>query len=124
MPRLNAKLAGVELYFEDLEAAQHFYQETLGLRLTGEEAGHHAQFGNGGMFLCLEKKGVESYSSRDKAVVFLEVPDVPDAVEAIGSDRIVKYVPARRDSACWAVLHDPEGHNVLLIERKTEATGK
>jgi catechol 2,3-dioxygenase-like lactoylglutathione lyase family enzyme len=124
MPRLNAKLAGVELYFEDLEAARHFYHETLGLRLTGEEAGHHAQFGDGGMFLCLEKKGVEDYSSQDKAVVFLEVPDVAGAVEAIGSDRIVKYVPATREGACWAVLHDPEGHNVLLIERETEAARK
>ena len=76
------------------------------------------------MFLCLEQKGVEGYSSRDKAVVFLEVPDVAGAVEAVGSDRIVKYVPATLEGAAWAVLHDPEGHNVLLLERKTEAAKK
>jgi catechol 2,3-dioxygenase-like lactoylglutathione lyase family enzyme len=124
MPRLNARLAGVELYFQDLTAARHFYQETLGLQLTGEEPGHHAQFGDEKVFLCLEKKGVEDYPSRDKAVVFLEVSDVAAAVEAIGRDRIVKYVPATRERAGWAVLHDPEDHNVLLLEGKAEAGAK
>lgn len=42
MSSLNARLAGVELYFEDLAAARDFYQKTLGLHLSGERVGHLA----------------------------------------------------------------------------------
>ena len=120
MPELKARLAGVELYFDDLERAQRFYEETLGLPLTGAEPGHHAQFDGGATFLCLEAKGAEDYPSRDKAVVFLEVDDVGAAVEKLGRERIVKYVAGSKGGRGWAVLHDPEGHNVLLLERPGE----
>jgi len=39
------RFAGFELYFEDLESAKRFYRDTLGLELTSEQPGHHAQFG-------------------------------------------------------------------------------
>ena len=57
MPNINARLVGLELYFEDLTAAKRFYEGTLGLILSGEQSGHHAQFNAGAAFLCLEKKG-------------------------------------------------------------------
>lgn len=111
------RLAGVELYFDDLEKAKQFYRDTLGLKISSEAAGHHAQFDTGAAFVCLERKGSESYPSRDKAVIFLEVPDLRAAIEAIGGDRILQYEPDRRGGRTpWAVLHDPEGHNVLLLE--------
>ena len=53
-----------------------------------EQPGHHAQFG-ANPFLCLERKGAESYPSRDKAVVFIEVPDLEAAVNRLG-DRILQ----------------------------------
>ncbi len=46
----------------------------------------------------------------DEQVVF-EVPDLRSAVEAIGQDRLVQ------SEHTWAVLHDPEGHNILLLQR-------
>lgn len=110
MPRL----AGFELYFDDLESARGFYRDTLGMELTGEEPGHHARFGAGPAFLCLERRGSESYPSQDKAVVFLEVPDLPAAVARLG-DRILRFERGGPGPA-WAVLHDPEGHNILLIQ--------
>src|SRR5580704_5447661 len=114
MSSIHARLVGVELYFDDLVSAKDFYQGTLGLNIFAEQPGHHAQFNVGQAFLCLEKKGVEDYPSRDKAVIFLEVPSVPAAVEAVGLER---FVHVERDAAgtrpSWAVLHDPEGHNVL-----------
>lgn len=102
---------GVELYFEDLSAAKAFYSGTLGLTLSEEQPGHHAKFESGDGFICLERKGAESYPSKDKAVLFFEVPDLQAAVEAIGKDRVVQ------SASSWAVLHDPEGHNVLLLQR-------
>ena len=111
MNSISARLAGVELYFDDLERAKRFYVETLGMKLAEEEPGHHAKFESGAGFICLERKGAEPYPSRDKAVLFFEVPDLKAALSAIGKDRIIQ------SEAKWAVMHDPEGHNILLLQR-------
>lgn len=118
MPRkLDARLLGVELYFDDLQKGRSFYQDTLGLDLMDETAGHYARFNAGQAFLCVERKGSESYPSRDKAVIFLEVPDLAAAVEHIGRERIVElHLQGESDRQPWAVLHDPEGYNVLLLQ--------
>jgi cytidine deaminase len=108
------RLAGVELYFEDLERAKGFYREALGLPLVEEGAARFAKFAAGEGFLCCEKKGTEPYPSADRAVVFLEVPDLAAAVARLG-ERVVKHEAG--GARPWAVLHDPEGHNVLLLER-------
>jgi predicted enzyme related to lactoylglutathione lyase len=111
MERIRAQFVGVELYFENLETAKRFYIETLGLEVSDEQGGHHATFDGGAGFVCLERKGAESYPSKDKAVLFFEVPNLRSAVAAIGQDRLVQ------SERTWAVLHDPEGHNILLLER-------
>jgi predicted enzyme related to lactoylglutathione lyase len=113
------RLLGVELYFDDLSKAKRFYQETLGLLLTDEESGHHAQFDGLSAFICLERKGAESYPSQDKAVIFLEVTDLQSTIDSLGADRFVGY--GSRDATGripWAAMHDPEGHNILLVEAK------
>jgi len=69
------------------------------------------QFDSGGRFICLERKGAESYPSKDKAVLFFEVPSLTSSIAAIGEERIVHSEPT------WAVLHDPEGHNMLLLQK-------
>ena len=110
MTPIQAQLMGIELYFDNLEKAAKFYKDTLGLAITEEQAGHHSQFESAGRFICLERKGVESYPSKDKAVLFFAVPNVNSAVAAIGREKFVHVESA------WAVLHDPEGHNVLLLQ--------
>jgi predicted enzyme related to lactoylglutathione lyase len=110
MSDILARFVGVELYFEDLERAKKFYLDTLRLHISDEQPGHHAKFGADDRFVCLETKGSESYPSRDKAVLFFEVHDLRAAVTAIGPHRFVRSEPD------WAVLHDPEGHNILLLE--------
>jgi hypothetical protein len=121
MPNINARLVGVELYFDDLLGARNFYEQTLGLDVFSEQPGHHAQFNVGRAFLCLEKKGVENYPSRDKAVIFLEVPSVQAAVEVIGRERFVHIERSESPQPPWAILHDTEGHNVLLLEARPES---
>jgi len=115
--RLNARLIGVELYFSDLHKGKQFYGDVLGLDVQDEEEGHHVQFDAGGSFVCLERKGSESYASRDKAVVFLEVPDLAEAIGSIGQEKIVA-TGGRGESRrrAWAALHDPEGYNIVLVE--------
>ena len=101
---------GVELYFENLEVAKQFYAQLLGLEASEEQSGHFVKFDSASGFVCLERKGLESYPSRDKAVLFFEVNDLASSVAAIGRERFVQV------EAGWAVLHDPEGHNVLLLQ--------
>jgi predicted enzyme related to lactoylglutathione lyase len=109
--RIEARFVGVELYFEDLERAKKFYIETMGLKVSDEQVGHHARFDSGAGFVCLERNGAESYPSKDKAVLFFEVPNLTSAIAAIGQDRLVQY------EGTWAVLHDPESHNIILLQR-------
>ncbi len=133
MPDFKLRFAGVELYFEDLQRAKEFYRDLLGLEMEEDDPAHHAKFrlgtnprllttsdaGHGknrDHFLCLEKKGAEDYPSLDKAVLFFEIDDLSWFVAKVGSERIVQTGP-QSGPARWAVLHDPEGHNVLLLQK-------
>jgi catechol 2,3-dioxygenase-like lactoylglutathione lyase family enzyme len=108
---IGARFAGVELYFTDLKRARDFYSSVLGLPIIDEDEKRYAKFGGGACFVCLERKGSESYPSYEKAVLFFEVPDLRAAIRDLGEDRFVQ----REDT--WAVVHDPEGHNILLLQR-------
>lgn len=110
MKAIEARFIGTELYFSDLEKARDFYSGVLGLRISEEQPGHHAKFDSGAGFICLERKGSEGYPSLDKAVLFFAVPDLNAAVAALGPERIVQR------GGTWLVMHDPEGHNVLLLQ--------
>jgi predicted enzyme related to lactoylglutathione lyase len=115
--KLNARLVGVEFYFENLEKAKRFYSETLGLAIQDEEPGRYAKYAIQPAFVCLERKGSESYRSHDKAVLFLEVPNLPEAINAIGREQILEVKTEGEDKRRpWAVLHDPEGYNIVLLE--------
>jgi predicted enzyme related to lactoylglutathione lyase len=111
------KIVGVELYFNHLTRAKKFYRDTLGLTLSSESPGHHAQFAAGNAFLCLERKGAENYPSADKAVLFFEVPNLAATINSAGRKRIIHHEPkSGQNRQAWAVLHDPEGHNILLLQ--------
>jgi hypothetical protein len=60
--------------------------------------------------VCLERKGFEPYPSKDKAVLFFEIR-LKGSNCGHGQDRLVQF------ESRWAVIHDPEGHNVLLVQR-------
>jgi len=111
MTSIRAQFVGVELYFDDLERAKAFHSATLGLEISEDEPGHHAKFNSDKGFLCLERKGAESYPSKDKAF-FFEVANLEAAIRAIGKENLA------HSERTWAVLHDPEGHNVLLERTK------
>jgi predicted enzyme related to lactoylglutathione lyase len=114
---LKVRLIGVELHFDDLQRGKQFYGDALGFELLDEEEGRYARFDAGERFVCLERKGSESYPSRDKAVVFLEVPNLADAIRCIGEEKIVAKKPlAEGRRRPWAVIHDPEGYNIVLVE--------
>jgi predicted enzyme related to lactoylglutathione lyase len=110
------RIAGFELYFDRLKEAKDFYRDVIGLELTEDDPAHHAKFDSGGRFLCLERKGVESYPSADKAVVFIEVGDLDAIVQKLGDRILQSGSRAPGEAPTWAVLHDPEGYNVVLMQ--------
>jgi catechol 2,3-dioxygenase-like lactoylglutathione lyase family enzyme len=116
---LKPRLVGVELYFDNLNRAQEFYADTLGLTLGDTITNHHAKFDTPTGFVCLERKGVENYPSADKAVLFIEVADLRRTVGVLAGN-IVRYEAAVVRP--WAVLHDPEGHNILLLQAGAKKT--
>jgi predicted enzyme related to lactoylglutathione lyase len=115
--KFSTRLVGIELYFDDLQQGKQFYGDVFGLKLLDEVAGHHARFEAGGSFVCLERKGSESYTSRDKAVVFLEVSNLSEAIRHIGEEKIVATKPLGEEGRRpWAAFHDPEGYNIVVVE--------
>ncbi len=115
MSGLPPRLAGVELYFDDLAKATRFYRETLGLRLRDSDPRRYATFGLAPGFLCLERKGRENYPSADKAVVFIEVADLRAALEAVPRRQLLRAT--WRAARPWAAVRDTEGHTVLLLQK-------
>jgi Predicted enzyme related to lactoylglutathione lyase len=112
----SLQFAGVELYFDDLGRAKKFYCDLLRLELDEEDPQHHVKLKLGDRFLCLEKKGVEGYPSADKAVIFFEVDDLAEFAQSVGAGRVVQSAPNAATPA-WIVLHDPEGHNILVLQK-------
>ena len=115
------RIVGFELYFEGLHAAKEFYRDFLGLPLTEDVVGHHARFDSLHAFFCLEAKGAESYPSADRAVVFIEVGDLDAIVRKLGDRILQSGSRAPGEAPTWAVLHDPEGHNVVLLQAGAES---
>src|SRR5260370_42454135 len=107
------RLAGVELYFDDVAKATRFYRETLGLRVRESDPQRHAMFGLAAGFLCLERKGCEDYPSADKAVVFIEVADLRAALAAVPRrQRLRAARPAAPPRA--PTPRDPAPHPLVL----------
>lgn len=110
MTATDLRFVGVELYFDDASDASRFYCEILGLKIAEQVISHHTKFDFPAGFVCLERKGCESYPSRDKAVLFFETEQLDEMINAIGRERFLQIEES------WAMLHDPEGHNVVLLK--------
>ena len=70
METIGARFAGVELYFSDLKRARAFYADTLGLQVSDEDTQRYVKFSTGAGFVCLERKGSESYPSGQSSFIF------------------------------------------------------
>ncbi len=115
MAKPELKFVGVELYFDDLPAARQFYAAKLGLAISEEQSGHFVKFEGERGFICLERKGSESYPSRDKAVLFFEVADLAGTIASLGRERSCK---SSRDGLCSTM---PKGTTCCCCKRGSQA---
>jgi hypothetical protein len=102
----------------DLASARAVWVETLGGRVTEEQAGHHAIVDVGGLRLCLDvEDGDVHRAGGSDPVVGLHVRDLEAALAAL-SARGVRPVegPTRGRRGSWARIEDPDGRAVVLTE--------
>ena len=113
----------VVLYSADLERSARFY-EVLGLTFVREQHGsgpEHLACSLGGVVLEFYPQAV-SASEGPRVRIGFEVPSVADTVKAV-QDNGGRVLTSPRESP-WgmrAVIVDPDGHRVELIERSLAA---
>ena len=129
MMAMGTTVAGFELTVGDLERAESFYVTGLGLEVRARE--DHGLFrevqlvgeGDRAALLLVSPRGAGGLTniSSDLNKIVLSVDDVPGcyarAVEAgAGEDQSPQH---HADSNVWfARLRDPDGHIVLLVQRR------
>src|SRR5438105_2865503 len=66
---------------------------------------------------ALSGRGSEQYSSKDKAVLFFEVPDLRAAIASIGQDRLVQF------ESRWAVIRSRRSQRTACSEIRPNNAG-
>ena len=115
-------LEGVALYSEDLERARTFYRDLLGLPLLLEQE-HVLHFDAGSARLAIYRYPTEDEPRAPEGFLMFAVDDLAAAYEDLRS-RGVEFLgpPTVRPYGRVAYLHDPEGHELGIIEEPRKGT--
>jgi catechol 2,3-dioxygenase-like lactoylglutathione lyase family enzyme len=124
---MNARLAVISLWAEDVAAAAHFYRDVIGLPLLPLHD-HRPHFDLGGVYLVILKgrpvPPLDPVPDRFPNVAFA-VDDLDAAVEQLHAHHIELPwgVEADADSR-WVMFHDPAGNLIELAQFKARFTSK
>lgn len=113
-------LEGIVLYSRDLDQARTFYRDALGLPVLLEEA-HVLHFDAGSVRLAIHRYPTGETRESPEGFLVFSVDDL-DAAYAELTQRGVRFLgpPANRPYGRVAYFHDPEGHEIGLIEEPRE----
>lgn len=116
-------MEGIVLYSANLERAKAFYGDLLGLPLLLEEA-HVVHFDAGCVRLAIHRYPTEGRRETLEGFIVFAVNDLARAYEDLRR-RGAEFLgpPADRPYGRVAYLHDPEGHEIGLLEEPREGTG-
>jgi methylmalonyl-CoA/ethylmalonyl-CoA epimerase len=112
----------IALHVSDVDRAERFYRDTLGLPLLFR-FGNLAFFDCAGLRLMLEG-GHESTGKREQFCVYFRVTGIEAAVAALRLrqvyfEREPQLVARMPDHELWmAFMHDPDGNPLALMEEK------
>jgi methylmalonyl-CoA/ethylmalonyl-CoA epimerase len=112
----------IALHVSDIDRAERFYRDTLGLPLLFR-FGNLAFFDCAGVRLMLEG-GHESTGKREQFCVYFRVTGIEAAVAALRLrqvyfEREPQLVARMPDHELWmAFMHDPDGNPLALMEEK------
>jgi len=112
----------IALHVSDVDRAERFYRDTLGLPLLFS-FGNLVFFDCAGVRLMLEG-GHESTGKREQFCIYFRVSGIEAVVAALRSrqvyfEREPQLVAKMPDHELWmAFMHDPDGNVLALIEEK------
>jgi catechol-2,3-dioxygenase len=116
------KCSSVTIVVEDLNKAEKFYVETLGLKVQFKVEGHLVQVEAPGLIIGLvhPREGQESNLGKSGSIhIGLEVQELDSAMKLLES-RGIEFQPIMEEEATRiAYFSDPEGNPLYLIEVKT-----
>jgi len=115
-------LEGIVLYSQDLNRAKAFYRDVLGFRILLEED-HVVHFDAGSVRLAIHRYPTgQALEVREGFLVFA-VDDLATEYEELRR-RGAEFLgpPADRPYGRVAYFHDPEGHEIGLLEEPREGT--
>jgi len=115
-------LEGIVLYSANLDAARAFYRDVLGLPLLLEED-HVLHFDAGSVRLAIHRYPTEGRREAPEGFLVFAVDDLRAAYEDL-QRRGAEFLgpPADRPYGRVAYLHDPEGHEIGLLEEPRKGT--
>ncbi|TLZ94689.1 MAG: hypothetical protein E6K04_01305 [Methanobacteriota archaeon] len=113
---------GIVLYSEDLDRARAFYRDVLGLPLLLDE-GHVIHFDAGTIRLAIHRCPPGQRREAPEGFLVFGVEDLAVVHEALRL-RGAEFLgpPANRPYGRVAYLHDPEGHEIGLLEEPRKGT--
>jgi catechol 2,3-dioxygenase-like lactoylglutathione lyase family enzyme len=116
---LLRRVALIIIHVSDLRRSVQFYRDRLGLTLVAESS-EWAEFRVGEDRLALEAD-VEASGRPSQAAgrvsISFEVDDVVEAHEILSAAGVVfDRRPAEQEFGMLAVLSDPDGHEIMLLE--------
>jgi predicted enzyme related to lactoylglutathione lyase len=115
-------LEGIVLYSQDLDRAKAFYGDLLGLPVLLEEA-HVIHFDAGTVRLAIHRYPTGPAREAPEGFLVFAVENLEAAYEDL-RQRGAEFLgpPATRAYGKVAYLHDPEGHEIGLLEEPREGT--
>jgi len=114
---MNARLAVVSLWAEDVAAATHFYHDVIGLRLLPHH-GDRPHFDLGGVYLTILRgrpmPAQNAVPARFPLVAFA-VDDLDAAADRLRAHRVELPWGIEEDAGSrWVMFYDPAGNLIEL----------
>jgi predicted enzyme related to lactoylglutathione lyase len=111
----------VSVPVQDMERARTFYKETLGLPMTGPDAGFpEFDLGNVSLYL-IDPTKIGGEFAPHTSTIALRVPDVAEARAALEAAGVEFHGDIRETPVCrMAFFSDSEG-NALMLHRRYDA---
>lgn len=118
---MDARIAVVSLWAEDVPTTAHFYRDVVGLRLLPHH-GDRPHFDVGGVYLTIlqgkPRAAEDSVPARFPLVAFA-VEDLEAAIARLRAHRIELPWGVEEDAgARWVMFHDPAGNLVEIASFK------
>jgi catechol-2,3-dioxygenase len=116
---LEAKLAVISLWAEDVPAAMHFYRDVIGLRLLFQHGGR-PHFDLGGIYLVILRgcPQLPTHPIPDRfPVIAFQVKDLDAALERLNEHKV--HLPWGIESDAnsrWVMFKDPGGNLIEIVQ--------